>query len=405
SKRPPIYWYNGWDNGALQANCVYGHVTGNWSNAESYLRGECHGTDYKFTDAWGSARYNAELQFCALVVTKNGGYDFTDWSKNQMDYLIGNKGVGSSPARCFVVGFADNSVKYPHHRGASGFSSMDEFNNSGDSYNSNGHVLTGALVGGPTDANGSYTDSVHDYQANEVALDYNAGLVGAAAGLYAMYGTGSVVPVEQIPEVKGGVTDPEPSETIPVTTATKKPVVTTTTTPAVVTPNSIKITVGKTQTVNSDNPWEIWYWHELGVTSKDKVTKVEAEISAVSGNIGNWNGAFATSSKTGDWMQTDLKGNFSSSGVITWNVPDSDSEKINYDSGALQMGTWWADSNSIVIDSITIYKETTEEITTTTQKPTTTTAKPTTTTEKPTTTTTQKATTTTSQQATTTNKA
>ena len=34
---------------------------------------------------------------------------------------------------------------------------------------------------------GSYTDSQSDYQCNEVALDYNAGLVGAAAALYLVH--------------------------------------------------------------------------------------------------------------------------------------------------------------------------------------------------------------------------
>lgn len=36
-------------------------------------------------------------------------------------------------------------------------------------YSSNGHTLVGALVGGPADSNFTYTDSVNDYQANEVA--------------------------------------------------------------------------------------------------------------------------------------------------------------------------------------------------------------------------------------------
>ena len=101
--------------------------------------------------------------------------------------------LGQNPAnKCFVVGFADNSAKYPHHRAASGLTNWDEFNNSGGVC-PNGHVLIGALVGGPTDQGGSYVDSVKDYQANEVACDYNAALSGAAAGLYSIYKTGSTV--------------------------------------------------------------------------------------------------------------------------------------------------------------------------------------------------------------------
>ena len=43
--------------------------------------------------------------------------------------------------------------------------------------------MLGALVGGPKQG-GEYTDSANDYQCNEVAIDYNATLVAAAAALY-----------------------------------------------------------------------------------------------------------------------------------------------------------------------------------------------------------------------------
>ena len=42
------------------------------------------------------------------------------------------------------------------------------------------------MVGGPG-ADGTYKDDQGDYYCNEVALDYNAGLVGAAAGLYLVH--------------------------------------------------------------------------------------------------------------------------------------------------------------------------------------------------------------------------
>ncbi len=49
------------------------------------------------------------------------------------------------------------------------------------------HVLWGALVGGP-DAMDWHRDETKDYIYNEVAVDYNAGFVGACAGLYKYYG-------------------------------------------------------------------------------------------------------------------------------------------------------------------------------------------------------------------------
>jgi endoglucanase len=46
----------------------------------------------------------------------------------------------------------------------------------------NRHILYGALVGGPTAADdSSYVDDRTNFQANEVALDYNAGFTGAVA--------------------------------------------------------------------------------------------------------------------------------------------------------------------------------------------------------------------------------
>ena len=103
-------------------------------------------------------------------------------------------------------------------------------------YSSNGHVLVGALVGGPLDANGTYNDTVQDYEANEVTLDYNAALVGAAAGLYSKYNTGSAVDPSTIPGVKGGstpittTTTTSGGDTTATTTSPDKTTTTTTTT-------------------------------------------------------------------------------------------------------------------------------------------------------------------------------
>ena len=46
----------------------------------------------------------------------------------------------------------------------------------------NPHILTGAMVGGP-DKTDAYSDKRDDYVHNEVAMDYNAGLQSALAGL------------------------------------------------------------------------------------------------------------------------------------------------------------------------------------------------------------------------------
>lgn len=132
---------------------------------------------FKFIDGWGSCRYNTAEQFLGLVYDKNNATNsFGTWATGQMKYILGN----NNNKRCFVVGYNANSSKYPHHRAAS---------NSTDAaiVNDNHYVLLGALVGGPKDTSDSYTDSQSAYQENEVAIDYNATLVGAAAGLYLLH--------------------------------------------------------------------------------------------------------------------------------------------------------------------------------------------------------------------------
>jgi len=187
------YWVYSWDEVYLGAACMKAHLTNNWSEVNDYLT---NNSRYKCTDAnsyyfvtdWGSARYNAAMQMIALVATKNSDSSYLDWSKYQMAYLLGNNPANT----CYVTGFTSNSAKYPHHRSASGYDTSSE-KGSNVGYASDGHILVGALVGGPSSAGGSYTDSVQDYNCNEVALDYNVGLVGAAAGLYYLSPSGHTV--------------------------------------------------------------------------------------------------------------------------------------------------------------------------------------------------------------------
>ena len=209
-----------WNNVSLGAAILQSEITGNamdWAKVTTYLNGKCTSESTYYCESdWGSARYNTALQMAALATTKysaKSGMDYSSWCKAQMGMILGNNPKNVN----FVVGMDSNSAKYPHHRAASGYQSFDEMKGKTD-YSSNGHTLVGALVGGPADSNFTYTDSVNDYQANEVALDYNAGLVGAAAGLYSIYKTGSVD--SSIEGVSGGAV---------VTTATTKGTTTTTT--------------------------------------------------------------------------------------------------------------------------------------------------------------------------------
>lgn len=153
---------------------------------------------YFWLNTWGSARYNTAAQFTALVYdkynsgvdkfnTSNSNYTFSKWALGQMEYLIGDNPLN----RCYVVGYGENAVKYPHHRAASGLTMAEDTAEQK-------HVLYGALVGGP-DAEDQHNDVTKDWIYNEVTIDYNAAFVGAAAGLYHFFGDSSMQPEENFP--------------------------------------------------------------------------------------------------------------------------------------------------------------------------------------------------------------
>lgn len=134
---------------------------------------------YGFLQVWGSARYNTATQLIALVYDKHNGdktSEYGEWAKSQMDYLLGENPLN----RCYVVGYSDISVKYPHHRAASGLSVCED---PGEQR----YVLYGALVGGP-DSKDEHIDKTSDWIYNEVTIDYNAAFVGASAGHYHFFG-------------------------------------------------------------------------------------------------------------------------------------------------------------------------------------------------------------------------
>ena len=193
-------------NASLGAAIINAEITGNWSYATSCIDSvvNANQNQYYVMNSWGSARHNTLMQTCALVVSHHkdeSGKDYSEWAKKQMNYILGDNNANV----CLVVGWNDVSATSPHHRAASNLtnsSDWHEYNNwNGDYASTGGHILYGALCGGPTSTDfNTYDKSAKEATSNEVALDYQVGLVGAAAGLYAAYGTGSVV-AEIGPEV------------------------------------------------------------------------------------------------------------------------------------------------------------------------------------------------------------
>ncbi len=155
-----------------------------WQNLESP-------GGYAYLSTWGSARYNTAMQLIAFVYDKynNNGKpgEYSDWAKSQMDYLLGDNPIN----RCYVVGYSENSAKFPHHRAASGLTKCEDLDE-------HRYVLYGALVGGP-DGSDQHNDVTADWVYNEVTIDYNAAFVGAAAAIYAYYGTSDMAVDEDFP--------------------------------------------------------------------------------------------------------------------------------------------------------------------------------------------------------------
>lgn len=185
-----------------------------WASVEKAVNGYMSGNPgtlspqgYWWMDTWGSARYNTAGQLVALVYDKyNGAGKFSEWAKEQMEYLLGDNETtfletaqegedgAKSGSRCYVVGYKESSAKYPHHRASSGLTKCED-------PSPQRHVLYGALVGGP-DADDAHNDITKDYIYNEVTIDYNAAFVGAAAGLYHFFGKDTDKPDADFPPVE-----------------------------------------------------------------------------------------------------------------------------------------------------------------------------------------------------------
>jgi endoglucanase len=104
-----------------------------------------------------------------------GTPSYLEFANQQLDYILGDNEYGVT----FAVGYDDGAPKRPHHRNSAVL----------------GVPLQGALVGGPTPDvamsepgdsfqwswPAGYQDNQDDFVHNEVAIDYNTGLVGLAA--------------------------------------------------------------------------------------------------------------------------------------------------------------------------------------------------------------------------------
>lgn len=284
------YFYG---NVKLGAAIINAEITGNWSYITNYIdqKVNANQNQYYVMNSWGSARHNTLMQICAMVTTKyqeQSGKDYSEWCKKQMNMILGDNNANV----CLVVGYNERSATSPHHRAASNlksgsFDGWSAFNNwNGDYASSGGHVLYGALCGGPGNTDfTTYQHSAKDATSNEVALDYQVGLVGAAAGLYAYYNTGSVVAEigdevtvypDEVAVANGGTITTTTTETTTTTTTT-----TTETTTTEETTTTTETTTTETTTTTPE-PTTTTETETTITTSESTTTETETTTTEVS---------------------------------------------------------------------------------------------------------------------------
>lgn len=202
-------WAHCWDNVSIGAATLLAMETGDATYTKlvednlDYWTTGMNGEKITYTpqglawlDSWGSLRYSTTEAFIALLYSESDVCPDTkkdiyyDFGVAQVNYVLGDTG------RSYLIGFGEDYPQNPHHRTAQG-----SYSNNMNEPTEARHTLYGALVGGP-DASDGYQDEVSNYVNNEVACDYNAGIVAALVCLYEDFGGQTLVnfgAVEEVP--------------------------------------------------------------------------------------------------------------------------------------------------------------------------------------------------------------
>lgn len=280
---------NGWCN--LYQFASYYAPTKNeseWNTINNWLASQASGSTSSYywgDDSWGTARINCNVQFSALLYDKLNNVDtYATWCRYQMSTILGN----NSRKINLVCGYNSASPVKPHHRAASGYAGWTDFNNNATQK----YTLYGALVGGPTSSDFStYKDVVNDSTSNEVTLDYNAGMVGAAAALYLLYKDstedgfteqtvlsdfygGSGFTSAQMPSGYGGGSDTPVTPSITGFTVNKKSV-------SIAVSEKAALSVTSVEPVGADAYTVNWSVDDDTVVSLDKTTGDSVEITGL----------------------------------------------------------------------------------------------------------------------------
>jgi len=204
-------WTHVWDDNTFADYVMMAKLTGEAqykADAERWLNwwtvgGVEHGADgtkvsytpggHARLDQWGSLRYAANTAFNAFVYSDWTGdavkkARYKNFAEQQVNYILGQNPRNAS----YIGGFGSTPPQHPHHRTAHGSWAQQQSIPA-----DHRHILYGALAGSPG-TDDSFNDSIADFVANEVALDYNAGLAGALAKMTSLYG-GTPIPDSSFP--------------------------------------------------------------------------------------------------------------------------------------------------------------------------------------------------------------
>jgi hypothetical protein len=159
----------------------------------------------RYLNNWGVIRYAAAEAMVMILYSKyNGNQALYTFAKSQVDYAIGTNPKNFS----YIIGIGSNYCLHPSHRAANGYTYAN-----GDNQKPAQHLLTGGLVGGP-DQSDNFIDDVNQYQYTEVAIDYNAGFVGALAAML----SGSPGTAPPTPAATPDATPPVGDTPVPIAT-------------------------------------------------------------------------------------------------------------------------------------------------------------------------------------------
>ncbi|WP_188112091.1 glycoside hydrolase family 48 protein [Aquimarina sp. RZ0] len=191
--QPDFLWSLVWDDKSYGNMVLLSIITGKdayKADAEKHLDFWQNGGGISYSPGgqahltqWGSLRHAMNASLTALIYSDNVATpkktQYHDFAVSQVNYALGN----NPNNRSLVTGFGVNPPTKPHHRGQHA-----SWTRSSANPVESRHTLWGALMGGPSAANDAFEEDRDDFQANEVATDYNACYQGVLARMIMEFG-------------------------------------------------------------------------------------------------------------------------------------------------------------------------------------------------------------------------